>query len=232
MASPHYNRGRVLMDLHRYDEARPELEQACRLAPDFSIPFYLLALAEAKLSEPENAIGALQKLIALQPRDADAYFLLGQSLQKVGRMPEAIAAWKKALEIDPGQSEALYNLLRNASKTNPEEAKAYKARFAALQEQNQAKSQAETLTNFGLASAKRGDYAQAIGQLRDALRECGECVSKADLHKDLGIIECQSGDVETGQQDLLKAKALKPQDPDTLKALAVVSQLHADRAQP
>ena len=147
-------------------------------------------------------------------------------------MPEAIAAWKKALEVDPGQSEALYSLMRAASKTNPQEARVYKARFAALQQQNQVKSQAETLANFGLASAKRGDYAQAISQLRDAIQECGECVSKADLHKDLGIIECQSGDVENGQHDLLKAKTLKPQDPDTLKALAVVSQLHADRAQP
>jgi superkiller protein 3 len=221
-----------LVDLHRYQEARPELESACRLAPGFPIAFYLLALAQTKLDQRQDAIGTLNKLLVLQPQNADAYFLLGQNLQKLGRTQEAIAAWKKSVETDANQSEALYNLSRAVSKTNPDEAKRYRERFVAMQQQKQLTTQAETLANFALASAKRGDYPQAISQLREAIEQCGECGSKANLYKDLGLIECKSGDIQSGEKDLLIAKSIRSQDPDVLKALDIIGRLRADAKAP
>jgi hypothetical protein len=99
-----------------------------------------------------------------------------------------------------------------------------------MQQHKQLTTQAETLANFALASANRGDYPQAISQLHEAIGQCGECSSKADLHKDLGLIECKSGDVQSGEKDLLVAKSIKPEDPDVLKALEVISRLRADAA--
>jgi Flp pilus assembly protein TadD len=96
-----------------------------------------------------------------------------------------------------------------------------------MQQHKQLTSQAETLANFALASANRGDYPQAISQLREAVGECGECRSKADLYKDLGLIECKSGDIQSGEKDLVTAKSLKPQDPDVLKALDIIGRLRA-----
>jgi tetratricopeptide (TPR) repeat protein len=145
-------------------------------------------------------------------------------LQKSGRSQEAIAAWQKVIEINPNQSEALYDLWRAMSKTKPEEAKVYRARFEATQKNKQLVTQAETLANFALAAANRGDYAQAVSQLQQAIKECGDCVSKADLHKDLGLIECRSGNLKDGENNLLVAKALKPQDPDVLKALEIINR--------
>jgi Flp pilus assembly protein TadD len=91
------------------------------------------------------------------------------------------------------------------------------------------KTQVETLSNFALAAANRGDYGQAISQLHDAIAQCGECVSRADLHKNLGLIECKSGNVQNGKKNLLVANSLKPNDPDVLKALALVDKVGTGR---
>jgi tetratricopeptide (TPR) repeat protein len=231
-AAPYFNLGRVLVDLHRYDEAISELQQAAQLAPSYPVPLYLLALAQTKLQGYQAAIETLKKFLAVQSRDADAYFLLGQSYQKLGRTEDAIAAWKQAIEIDPSQAEALYNLMRTLAKTNPSDARVYRERFETLQRQNQLKTEVETLANFALASAKRGDYAQAVTQLQEAIKQCGDCSSKADLHKDLGLIECKSGDVRSGESDLLLAKSLKPGDQDVLTALAIINKIRGQERLP
>ncbi len=161
-AATHYNVGRVLVDLRRYDEARPQLADACRLAPDYPTSYYLLALADTRTQHPAEAVEALRRLTRLQPRNADVFFLLGQNLRTLGKTQEAIAAWKQAADLDPKQTEAMYNLFREVQKTNPDEAKIYRDRFKAMQQQKQATTQAETLGNFALASANRGDYSQAV----------------------------------------------------------------------
>ncbi len=222
----HYNVGRVLVDLRRYDEARPQLAEASRLAPDYPVPYYLLALADTRTQHPAEAVEALRRLTQLQPRNADAFFLLGQNLRTLGKTQDAIAAWKQAADLDPKQTEAMYNLFREVQKTNPDEAKIYRDRFKAMQQQKQATTQAETLGNFALASANRGDYSQAVSQLHDAIHECGQCGSLADLYKNLGLIECKSGDVVNGKQDLLTAKSMKTEDADIAKALQLLDNIH------
>jgi tetratricopeptide (TPR) repeat protein len=168
-------------------------------------------------------------LSVLQPRNADAWFLLGQSYQKLDKMTDAMDAWQTAVKIDPNATEALYNLSRALLKTDPARAKEYRERFADLQKQKELSTQADTLGNFAIASANRGDYSQAISQFLDALKQCGECPSKADLHKDLGLIECKSGDIESGEKDLLIAKSLKPHDPDIQTALDIVANTRTQK---
>ena len=86
-------------------------------------------------------------------------------------------------------------------------------------------TQAGQLGNFALASANRGDYQSAISQFQQAIQECGECESRADLLKDLGLIECKSGDVKHGEEHLLQAKSLKPGDADIAAALGIVRRI-------
>jgi tetratricopeptide (TPR) repeat protein len=222
-AAPHYNLGRAYYDLRHFDEAVAELKSACQLAPSYPSALYFLGLNESKLTHYEEAVDALQKLITLQPRNADALFLLGQSYQKLNKTDEAIEAWKKAGEIDPSGTEVLYNLSRALLKTNPAKAKEYRDRLVALQQQKQLLTEADTLGNFALASAKRGDYSQAVSQFHEALNQCGDCQSKADLRKDLGLIECKSGDIDNGEKDLQIAKSLKPHDVDIQKALDIIA---------
>jgi hypothetical protein len=60
--------------------------------------------------------------------------------------------------------------------------------------------------------------------MKEAIAACGECAAKADLFRKLGIIECQAGDLGSGEKELLAAKALMPEDPITLAALELTVQ--------
>ena len=226
-AAAHYNKGRSLFDLHEYPNAKIELEEASRLAPNYFDPLYLLALAEKQLNNPARSVELLQRAVVLDPRDADAQYLLGQTLSKIDRASEAIAHWKKAVEINPDHGEALYNLTRALATSAPLEAKGYKERFTELQKKRMVTDQAGTLSNFALASAGAHDVQQAVLQMKEALEVCGECSRRGDLHKNLGLIYCRSGDLENGAQQLRLAQKLIPADRDVTKSLQIIADLRA-----
>jgi tetratricopeptide (TPR) repeat protein len=224
-AAPRYNRGRILADKHEYEDAVRELKLACERNPNFSAPFYLLGLSYTKLGNFAAAVKAFDEFVKLEPHSANAYFLAGRDLQRLGRSSDAIEYWKKAVGIDSGQTEALYSLWKELAKMGSPEAAAYEQRFKAIQHAKEIQTQSAMLGNFALDSAKRGDYQEAISQFQQALQECGDCQEKADLYKDLGLIECKSGDVGHGEQHLRMAQSLKPQDQDIAKALGIVHQV-------
>jgi tetratricopeptide (TPR) repeat protein len=230
-AAAHYNKGRALFDLRRDGEALPELEHAVRLEPNHAGALYLLAMIDKQAGNPEHSAKLLEKVIELQPDNSDALYMLGQNLSKMGRTAEAVARWKQALSVSPEHAEALYNLTRALAKSDPAASRQYEARFTALQEKRQITDRAETLGNFAIASAAARDWRQAIAQLTEALKICGDCRSLGDLHKDLGLIYCRSGDLKDGQAELLQAKKSKPDDPDVQEALQVIQNIHRDAHQ-
>jgi hypothetical protein len=52
---------------------------------------------------------------------------------------------------------------------------------------------------------------------------------KADLHKNLGLIDCQMGDIASGEKELRLAQAAKPADPDIERALKLIALARAQR---
>jgi tetratricopeptide (TPR) repeat protein len=214
-----------LFDLRHYEDARTELEAACRLTPDYPEAVYLLALTEKQLGNRARSAELLGKAIALDPNNADAEYLLGQDLAQLGKREDGIAHWKRAVALNPEHGEALYNLFRALLKDSPQEAKTYQQRFATLQEKRHITDEAQTLGNFGVASAAARDWTRAVGQLKQALQVCGECGSRGDLHKNLGLIYCRSGDLENGKRELLLALQFKPNDADAKNSLKIIEEL-------
>jgi Flp pilus assembly protein TadD len=53
---------------------------------------------------------------------------------------------------------------------------------------------------------------------------CGECRSRATLHKNLGLVYCRSGDVGNGIRELKTARELNPRDAEIETALAIVEK--------
>jgi hypothetical protein len=53
---------------------------------------------------------------------------------------------------------------------------------------------------------------------------------KADLLKKLGLINCQAGNLDDGQRELLAAKALKPTDLEIQRALQLVAEARNQHA--
>jgi tetratricopeptide (TPR) repeat protein len=211
----------VLLDLRRDGDAKPELEAATRLNPEYAEAWYLLGLIEKSAGNAAASVQMLQKAAAINPKDADTLFVLGQELQHTGDRAGAIAQWRKVLDIDPNHGKALYNLYRQLAQSDPAEAKRLQDRFENLQAQNRIMDQAQTLGNFAVSSAAAHDWPEAIAQLKEGLRLCGNCSAEAQLHKDLGLIYCHSGDMKNGLGELLEAKKLTPQDPDIDKAIGI-----------
>jgi tetratricopeptide (TPR) repeat protein len=218
----HYNKGRSLFDLRRNDQAKFELEAAVRLAPDYAGALYLLGLIEKQAENPRGSAQLLKKLVALEPGNADALYVLGQDDMQLGNSAEAVADWKRVLQINPERGEALYNLSRLLARSDPADARRYQARFTELQQKRRITERADMLGNFAIASAAARDWVQAVSQLEEALAVCGECASRADLHKNLGLIYCHSGDLKDGMAELLVAQKLKPNDPDIETALRLL----------
>lgn len=206
-----------------------ELTLAIQLDPRSAPAIYLLAVAEKQLGHYSRSAELLRQVLEIDPRNSDAEYLLGQDLAKLGKEAEAIAHWKKSLTIDPDHSEALYNLARNLSRTDAEAGKQYQERFVALQQKKQITDRADTLANFALDAAAARDWNEAVTQLEEAVRICGDCRSKADLHKDLGLIYCRSGELVKGERELRAAAALKPDDPEVTKSLAIIADLKSGK---
>jgi tetratricopeptide (TPR) repeat protein len=221
-----------LFDLRRNEEAKLELETAAKVDPRNTAVLYLLAVAEKQLDQPARSAELLERVIALEPGNADAQFLLGQVLAKLGRESDAIVRWKKTVQLNTDHAEALYSLVRHLNKAEPEEARKYQARFAELQTRKRITERADTLGNFALAAAGARDWNQAVAQLEEAVEVCGNCRSKADLHKNLGLIYCRSGNLEKGERELRTAQNLKASDPDITKSLRIIDELKNRKSQP
>jgi tetratricopeptide (TPR) repeat protein len=214
----------VLFDLGRSTEAQPEFEAACRLVPQFGEPRYFLALIKKQAGDLPLASSLLEETVKLEPRNMMAWYLLGQCREQQSHTADAIAAWRQAIAIDPNFSQALFALAHALRSTDGTESEQFMARYTAVQKQRRILDRAGTLANNGVVAASAHDWPEAARQLKEALAECGDCAMKADLHKKLGLIDCQAGDLDNGEKELLAANALKPSDPEVHRALELIAR--------
>jgi tetratricopeptide (TPR) repeat protein len=223
-AVAHYNKGRALLDLRRNRDAKPELETATHLDPGSADSWYLLGLIARQEGNSGEAIPLFEKALASNPDNAQTLFMLGQELLRKGDEAGAIKRWRKAIELRPQYDEAYYSLSRLLMKSDPEEAKRLQSRFEEMREQQHITDRAHLLGNFALTSADAHDWPKAVAQLKEAILACGNCTSLAQLHKDLGLIYCHSGDFGNGKTELLEAQKLSPDDEDVKKALSLLER--------
>jgi tetratricopeptide (TPR) repeat protein len=225
----HFYHGRFLYDLGRTTDAQPEFETASQLNPNMPEPRYFLALIDKQEGKYSLAAGLLQETVNLQPNNVTAWYMLGECLEQESKTTEALAAWRKAIEIDPKDSQALFSLAHTLRPTDPAESEKLMARYAAVQAERRILDRADTLANNGIEAASAHDWPEAIRELKEAIAACGDCAAGADLHRKLGIIDCQAGDLDNGEKELRAAKALKPADPVTQAALELVARARSER---
>lgn len=226
----HFYRGRVLYDLGRSNEARAEFETASRLDAQIPGPRYFLALIDKQQGKYELAANLLEETVKLQPSNVRAWYMLGQCLQQNSETAKALVAWRKAIAIDPKFSQALISLASALRSTDQAESQQLMARYNAVQKEQSILDRADTLANNGVEAASAHDWPEAIRQLQEAIGACGDCAAKADLHRKLGIIDCQAGNLDNGEKELLAAKALKPDDPVTQAALELVARARSQHS--
>jgi Tfp pilus assembly protein PilF len=104
-AVAHYNMGGYLYDLHRYEEAKPELETACRLARNYTQAMLSLAMNRRKLGESAAAARLLAEVLRLEPANAEAQLQMGQVEVELDQEQSGINHLKRAVELDPKNSQ-------------------------------------------------------------------------------------------------------------------------------
>ncbi len=61
-----------------------------------------LALANHRAGRLDEAVGHLQRALAIEPALAEAHFCLGSALKEQGKLDEAGAAYRCAVIVEPG----------------------------------------------------------------------------------------------------------------------------------
>ena len=229
-AVAHFNRGRVLFYLGRSEEPRRDFETACRLAPQMTESRYFLALAERQAGDYPQAIASLQEVVSLQPKNGMAWNLLGDALAHQARQKEAIAAWRHAVSIDPEDTRSLASLVVALRPSDPAEAARFEAQLTAVEKARHISGRAQALASEAIVSMRADDWPDATRYLQQAIQICPDCAIKAELHKSLGLMQCDLGDLDHGEAELRIARTLKRGDPQIDRALALIAQVRADHS--
>jgi tetratricopeptide (TPR) repeat protein len=187
----HFNRGIVLNELGRSEEALASFETALRLDRYHVASYFNRGTALRRLGRLDQACASFGAALCLQPDYGDAYSHRGTTLTDLGRYEEALASFEITLRIKPDHAEGQSNRgtllntlgfveaglasLDKAVCLEPDYAEAYLNRATAL---NDLGRPDETVACFERAIEVRPDY--------------------ADAHCMLALIRLMAGDFEAG----------------------------------
>jgi tetratricopeptide (TPR) repeat protein len=101
----------VLIELHKYDQARVQLERLLREDAEHR-PYFqnLYATAAVGLGEHERAVGLYRELLQGTSADADLYLSIAHALKTLGRRDEAVASYRQAASCRPSFGDAYWSL--------------------------------------------------------------------------------------------------------------------------
>ncbi|MBI5016527.1 MAG: tetratricopeptide repeat protein [Deltaproteobacteria bacterium] len=108
----HNNRGNVLKELGRPEEAEAAYRRAIALQPEHAAAHNNLGVVLQGLGRLEEAIEACRSAAALAPANPDFPYNLGNALRRHSRLPEAAEAYRKAVALLPGHAQARQGLAR------------------------------------------------------------------------------------------------------------------------
>lgn len=136
-ASIYLDRGAVLGELGRYEEAEIALRAGLALAPAHATGYLTLAkvlVSAHQYAEALSTIDVHAKLTGEEAQGFDVHYVRGLALRRLNRLRESETELRRATGLEPGHSDALLNLAAVlASRGESEEAIAYLKKAAGLQ---------------------------------------------------------------------------------------------------
>lgn len=165
-AKIYLDRGYVLQQKGKLDDAIVQYQTAIKIAPDYAEAHNNLATVLANLNRHDEAITILKNALRINPEFAQAHFNLGFYLFEKGRYKEATEHLKKTLQIDPNQSDAYLQLGRALA-----EQELYADAIIAYQNAIRIDPHfASSHTYLGIALYKLGKLDEAVLSFQEALR--------------------------------------------------------------
>ena len=104
--NPRYDRGLLLANLNRLEEAQHDFERAVEIEPLFVQAWFSLGVILQKEGKNDEAVHAYHKAIEGESGYIDARMNLGVLLAKLGKLPEARAQFSAVLRYQPGNASA------------------------------------------------------------------------------------------------------------------------------
>lgn len=108
-AIAHSNRGNILKELNRCEEALVSLDSSIKLAPTYVEAYSNKGNVLQDLHHYEEALNWYDKAIALQSNYAEAYSNKGNALELLHRHEEAMQNFDAAISINPGYVDAYWH---------------------------------------------------------------------------------------------------------------------------
>ncbi|MFX1295209.1 MAG: tetratricopeptide repeat protein [Promethearchaeota archaeon] len=105
-----YDRGVILSQNQRYDEAIEALQGALKIDPKYVSAWNSLGITYAIIGNHKNAEEAFRKVLEFEPKNSDAWYHLGTELYHLNNKEETEVALKTAVKYDSKNSDAWYNL--------------------------------------------------------------------------------------------------------------------------
>lgn len=214
LADGHFQRGRVLTELKRFDEAKTEYREVLSLDPQYRGAWFNLGNNEYRRQNFETALRYFQKE---QERHASAATLveIGKAYGAVGKPDSAQWAYERALSLDSTTAAAHARL----GQLFEEEGKLE----TALTHSRQALELAPDNVNYqyvvGSQLFQLGRYAQAIERLRPVIEERPW---HQEAHYNLGQALVRTGEKTAGKRYLAEADSLdkKQREIERLESVA------------
>jgi tetratricopeptide (TPR) repeat protein len=100
----------VLIELHKYQHARAELDRLLKDDPDNRLFKTLYATNSVGLGEHERAIAIYRELLVGTPTDADLHLSIAHAQKTLGKRQEAIDSYRRAAALRPGFGDAYWSL--------------------------------------------------------------------------------------------------------------------------
>jgi tetratricopeptide (TPR) repeat protein len=188
----------------RIKEAMEKYRDCLKSAPNYRRALLNLGGLLVDSGQNAEAVGVLERLVAIDPKSPFARSQLGMALQGIGRTNDAIACFEEALRIKPDYAlgHACFGLTLARVGRLPEAMSHFEE--ALRIEPNRA----DTHCYFGMALVKAGKIQEAIDQYEQALRLKPDY---APAHFNLGNALLQTGRVAEAAEHYEKALQLNPE---------------------
>lgn len=200
-SSPSAQRGLILIDQGRFPDAEKFLRESLAQDPNDPAVLYYLAVCELNQHRPKEAIGTIERALALEPGLDSFHALRGLILVDLKRSSEAKASIEEALRLDPDSDFAFVALAAlHISKNQWAEAESAARRALEINPENNTASNqlahALRLQNRLQESADRTDYMLA------------ENPEDANTHCAAGWTALQRGQNKKAEEHFLEALRL------------------------
>jgi len=213
--------GRFLVASGSPAEGEAALLKAIELAPDFTSPYYQLAVMYARQKKFPEAEKRLAKVIETNDKNVGAHALLGMVINSQGKIDAANKEYRKVLTLSPKHPLAANNLAANLADGGGNLDEALKFAQTAREAAPEDPRVADTL---GWVYYKKGLIDSALPLLADA---AGKAKANASIRYHHGMALAKKGKNKEAAAELKAALSLDPNFPGADDAKKTLESLKA-----